>query len=111
MATSENRKQVAVRLHPLTFEQLQRACFLLHKTQSQTVEDALREYFTNHHLQAAYQVVVSKDCVVLLKTGEGDPEVVETHIRNGLPPAAIKEKYAVRLNMPVQLVVLEGDKP
>ena len=106
-----DRKQVAVRLRPEVFGQLQRACSLLYRTQSQIVEESLREYFVNHHLHTIYQVVVDKECVALLKTSDGVPEIVEMRVRNGVPPSALQERYAARLNMPVELVVHEGEKP
>jgi hypothetical protein len=110
-AGADSRKQVALRLSQTSYDQLQRACFIQRTSQSKLVEDALGEYCLNHNLLASYEVVIDKDCVALLKTGEGKPEILEMRIRNGVSPESLRERYSARLNAPVRLVVKQGDEP
>jgi hypothetical protein len=105
-----DKKVTTVRLGVQTHEQLRRATYVLDRSQSKIVEEALQEYFRTRNLTGGYQLTFTNDSIVLLHmSGDKPPKVLEVHERNGVPPKEVASKYTTRLGEPVQVVIQEGE--
>ena len=108
MAQAEKRT-TTVRLNPVIKDRLDKAAFVLKRSQNQIIEEALQEYFEHRGLVERYQVTMTKDHVVLIKLNKDQATVVEVTPRNGVPPNQVAENYATKLQRPVDLVGVEGE--
>ena len=105
MSAAGDKRTTTVRLSEATLTQLQKAAYILKRSQSQVVEDALGEYFKAHGLQERYVVSVDGEYSVLIRVEGEQLEVVEVKQRNGVTPNALAERYAAQLHAPVTLVI------
>lgn len=104
------KKGTTFRLSHLRHEQLERAAYLLRKSKSQIVEDALAAYFLQHNLLGYYQLTVTRKNVVLLQiTGTDEPRIVSITERNGTAPSTLADQYSLELHEPVRLVIQDED--
>jgi hypothetical protein len=110
MASREKRVQVGIRLSALTAEQLKKASYLMKKTQSEVVSEALEEYYERHRISSVYELHVTDSFFTLIQTVEDRPQIVEITVRNGVSPEDVASNYGKQLGHAVSLVYTQTDK-
>lgn len=110
LVRQDSRVATTLRLSPTTADALQRASVLIRKSKNQIVEEALTDYLKNKGVFTKYQMIMTKDQVILLNLENGSPELVSVQERNGEAPEKTRERFALNLNAPVALVISDKEK-
>lgn len=87
---------------------LENVARVTHNSESSVVETALTEYFKNHGYNTRYVMSAGPSYYVLLKQEAGVFNILEHHVRNGVPLEEIRRAYAAKFNAPIE--VEEADK-
>lgn len=98
-----------IRLDVLTKDQLKEAARVLDRSQSSISEEALTDWFKKHGFTGTYQLNLTAENVVLMRTG-GSPKIIEVTERNGVPPEEVVDHYRKKLRAPVRLVLQEEEE-
>lgn len=99
------KRGCTIRLPIPVIKSLKQAANAFAKSQSDIVEEALKDYFKKYNLDYRYLLHVTKEDVVLMKVeGDKPPEILEVTKRNGVSPEDMAQQYRVSLRGPVALV-------
>lgn len=98
-----------VRFSERAGHQLKRLAVVLRKSQSQILEEAFSEYCKNHDLTGRFVLSVTPKHQVLLQQDDGGFKVLDVQDRNGMAPEEARQRYAIKLHSPVDLVIQEGE--
>lgn len=100
----DEAKGTTVRIRSTRRIQLERAAYLLQRSQGAIVDEALENWFRENHFLKRYQLSVSADHLVLAEIEDDQVHIKEVRQRNGVPLEQIRREYAHALNAPVQIV-------
>lgn len=108
---SEGRKKkisTTLRLPEELFHQMQEFCRIFRISQTDLMEKSVLEYVEKHGYRPHYVLKVTKDCFVLSRIEPTTSAVLDVQIRNGTSPEALQERYRIKYQAPVELVIDEG---
>jgi hypothetical protein len=98
------KKATTIRLGADVKSQLARVSSLSRKSESQVVEDALKEYYKNHDWNRRYILNVTSKHIVLICLDGEYAQPVHVEDRNGESPREIQEKLAAKFNSVIELI-------
>lgn len=103
----EGKKQLNVSVSDQTVALVTKAAYLLHRTKSQIVEDAVTEFAAKNGIGERYQLNIKNGMLVLLKVEGDSVGIVEMEALNGVAPEVIAQRYSSRFHQDVPLIVDE----
>jgi predicted DNA-binding protein len=101
---TEVKGQVSVRVSQATVDRLQKASYILKRSQASIVEEVLERYFETLDLDERLELRQTPGHNVLVRVTGKRTDIVEVTIKNGVPPKELAEKYSVALQAPVTVV-------
>lgn len=105
------KEQIGVRVSSDCAKKLHQAAYLLRKSQSTIVEEALLDYFDKNSFKESYQLHVLDNSFILMSVAvDGNPVVRGVVHKNGVPAEQIAKDYEAQLRMPVAIVNLHSEK-
>jgi hypothetical protein len=102
--SDDGRKITTARLLENTKFSLERAAYVLQRSQNDIIEEALKEFFKKHKLDTRYQLNVNRTHIVLTEIAQDQVRVLDVQQRNGVPPTEIAKEYSQRYQHPVQVI-------
>ncbi len=103
-----DEKQVtSVRMGDVTVELLQRASYVLQRSQGSIVEEALLEWLKTHCFTKRYQLSVKGGHTILIEIDDDRPNIKEVRPLNGVPVEQIASEYSKKFNVQVKIVLEE----
>lgn len=101
---SDEGKATTVRLRATRRQQLERAAFILQRSQSSIIDEALEDWFRENNFLKRYQLNVGADHLALLEIDGDEVHMKDVRQRNGVPVEQIVREYSNSLNAPISVV-------
>jgi predicted transcriptional regulator len=101
---SDESKPTTVRLKATRRQQLERAAYILQRSQSAIIDEALENWFRENNFLKRYQLSVNADHIVLAEIDDDQVHIKDVRLRNGVPVEQIAREYSHTFNAPIQVV-------
>lgn len=101
---TEPKGQISVRVSQATVNRLQKASFVLNRSQASIVEEFLEKGFETLDLSERLELRQTPGHNILVRVTAKRTDILEVTVKNGVPPKDLAEKYSVTLQAPVTVV-------